>query len=97
MKKTDREIRTVTAMIALYCRHKEGNRELCDDCASLTRYAAGRLRRCPFGENKTACRDCPVHCYSPAMRERIRAVMRYAGPRMILYHPVAALRHFFGK
>ena len=24
---------------------------------------------------------------------KIRAVMRFSGPRMILYHPVAAVRH----
>jgi hypothetical protein len=27
------------------------------------------------------------------MREQMRAVMRYSGPRMILAHPVMALRH----
>ena len=34
---------------------------------------------------------------APQMRERIRAVMRYAGPRMITRHPVAAVRHLLGK
>lgn len=29
------------------------------------------------------------------MKERMREVMRYAGPRMLLYHPVAALRHLW--
>lgn len=27
------------------------------------------------------------------MREKIRKVMRYSGPRMILYHPITAIRH----
>ncbi len=27
------------------------------------------------------------------MRERVRAVMRYAGPRMLLCHPILALLH----
>ena len=27
------------------------------------------------------------------MREKIRAVMRFSGPRMIFHHPVMALRH----
>lgn len=26
-------------------------------------------------------------------REKIREVMRFAGPRMLLYHPAMALRH----
>lgn len=42
---------------------------------------------------KTTCKKCPVHCYSPDMREKIRAVMRYSGPRMIFLHPFAAIRH----
>ena len=36
---------------------------------------------------------CPVHCYEAAMRERVRQVMRYAGPRMLLRHPILALLH----
>jgi hypothetical protein len=28
------------------------------------------------------------------MREQIRCVMRYAGPRMMMYHPVLAILHF---
>jgi hypothetical protein len=27
------------------------------------------------------------------MREQVRAIMRYAGPRMLLRHPVLALMH----
>lgn len=87
------ELRTVEQMIRLYCRHKEGNKELCRDCGELLDYARERLRRCPFKENKPTCRQCPVHCYRPEQRRRIREVMRYAGPRMIFYHPVAALLH----
>lgn len=80
-------------MIRIYCRWKEGNRALCPDCEALTAYAAERLSRCPFGEHKTSCRKCTVHCYRSDMRERIREVMRYSGPRMLLFSPVAAVRH----
>ncbi len=44
-------------------------------------------------EEKTFCSNCTVHCYRPEMRERIRTVMRYAGPRMLFHHPVIAIRH----
>lgn len=80
-------------MIRIYCRRKEGNAELCDDCRTLLDYAAKRLTHCPFGENKKSCRRCTIHCYSPSMRERIRIVMRFSGPRMILYAPFEVLRH----
>jgi len=93
MTRIEREQKTVAQMIRIYCRHHEGNRELCDDCTALLEYARRRLANCPLGEDKTSCRKCTVHCYRPDMKERVRAVMRYSGPRMILYHPVAALRH----
>lgn len=95
MTRIEREQRTVEQMIRIYCRRSEHNRELCPECAALLEYARTRLSKCPFGENKTSCRKCTVHCYRPDMKERIRLVMRYAGPRMILYHPVAAIRHIF--
>jgi hypothetical protein len=31
------------------------------------------------------------------MQQRIRDVMRYAGPRMLYHHPIAAIRHMLGK
>lgn len=89
-----REKRTVAAMAALYCRRQHGTRHgLCPDCRELLDYAHRRLERCPFQADKPICARCPVHCYRPDMRRRIRALMRYAGPRMLLYHPVLALRH----
>lgn len=92
--KRQREKQMVSQMIALYCRrthHTKG--ALRPDCAELSRYACARSDRCPFMETKTFCSNCRVHCYQPEMREKIRVVMRFSGPRMIFYHPVAAIRH----
>lgn len=92
--KRDREKRMVSQMIALYCRGRHHTRgALCPDCAALEAYARARSDRCPFMETKTFCSNCRVHCYRPEMREQIRAVMRYAGPRMLFHHPVMAVRH----
>ena len=44
-------------------------------------------------EEKTFCANCKVHCYKPEMREQIRQVMRFSGPRMLLYHPFLAIWH----
>ena len=68
-------------------------RPLCPECAALLDYALRRLDSCRFGNDKPSCRKCPVHCYRADMRERIRTVMRWAGPRMIFSHPMAATRH----
>ncbi len=89
-----REQRTVAAMMRLWCRHHHGTRtDLCPDCRELLDYAHARLAHCPFGETKTTCARCPVHCYKPDRREAIRVVMRWAGPRMLWRHPWLALRH----
>lgn len=89
-----REKKTIRAMVAIYCRAHHGTRgELCDDCRALVEYADCRLDRCPFGAKKPTCAKCPIHCYRPAMREKARVVMRYAGPRMLLRRPVLALLH----
>lgn len=89
----EKEKRIIAMMIRLYCRRREGNAELCPSCRELLDYACRRLTLCPFGEKKKSCRRCTVHCYSPAMRARIRQVMRFSGPRMIFFHPLETLRH----
>ena len=91
--KREREKEIVSLMIALYCRRNHGGKVLCPDCAALDSYARQRSDRCPFMETKTFCSNCHVHCYRKDMRERIRAVMVFSGPRMIFYHPVMAIRH----
>ena len=68
---------------------------LCPQCQALLDYAHQRLEHCKFGEDKPSCTRCPVHCYKPAMREQIRQVMRYSGPRMLLHDPIMAIRHLW--
>ena len=94
-KKRLKEQKTVEEMIRLYCRKRHGKTELCEDCAELLQYASERSARCPFMENKTFCSNCKVHCYRKDMREKIQAVMRFAGPRMLLSHPAMALSHVY--
>ena len=89
-----REKQTVSEMIALYCKKRHHvRRGLCPACAALEQYARQRSDHCPFMETKTFCSNCRVHCYKPEMREKIREVMRFSGPRMLFHHPVMAVRH----
>jgi len=89
-----REQKTVELMIALYCRdHHHTRGELCHECRELVEYTRLRLKNCPFQENKTTCGNCPIHCYTPKLCDKIRVVMRYAGPRMAWRHPILALGH----
>jgi len=90
------ELETIRKMLAIYCRDKHGGRELCAACAELLSYAAGRLDSCPH-HPKPSCKNCPTHCYTPENRARVREVMRYSGPRMLLRHPLNALKHYLKK
>lgn len=91
----NKERKLIPVMIAKYCRGKHGAKrgELCAECEELKEYALFRLAKCPFKVNKKFCSFCKIHCYQPDMREKIKAVMKYAGPRMIFTHPVFALSH----
>ena len=93
--KREQEKQMVSQMIAVYCKGKHGAKHgnLCPGCAELAEYAKQRSEKCPYMETKTFCSNCKVHCYKPEMREKIRAVMRYSGPRMMFHHPIAAVRH----
>ncbi len=92
--KRKREKQTVDLMIRLYCRKNHGEKnDRCPDCEALSRYATQRSDKCPFMETKTFCSNCHVHCYKPEMREKIREVMRFSGPRMVFYHPIMAICH----
>jgi hypothetical protein len=97
-KKLLRERRTLTAMIGMYCRDTHGDAQgLCSDCAELHAYAQKRLAHCPFGVEKPVCSKCLVHCYRPEMRQRVAAVMRYSGPRMLRRHPVLGVSHLVDR
>jgi len=96
-----REERTIAVVVGMYCRDhhdaagtgRTSGDALCADCAELLDYARRRLDACRFGAGKPTCAKCPVHCYAPAMRERVREVMRYSGPRILGRHPVLGVAH----
>ena len=88
-----RERKTVRAMIEMYCADHHGAGGMCQECAELADYADRRLDLCPYGPDKPTCTNCPIHCYRPEPRERMREVMRYAGPRMLAKHPYLAVMH----
>ncbi len=95
-KRIAREKRTIAEMIGLYCHDHHGTKgknDLCEDCQNLLNYAFARIDRCVFLPGKPTCKNCTIHCYAQAKKEKIKEVMRYAGPRMILHKPVLAISH----
>ncbi|WP_062265612.1 nitrous oxide-stimulated promoter family protein [Endozoicomonas arenosclerae] len=93
------EHNTITAMTRIYCRdhHVDRQREqgLCQECLEFVEFAGFRLSKCPYGQVKPVCQNCPIHCYQKDMKEKARIIMRYGGPRMLLRHPVMAVRHLW--
>jgi len=82
-------------MLTIFCQNRhDSGRSLCQDCAELWDYTQTRVGRCPFADDKPTCAGCTVHCFKPAMRERIKEVMRFSGPKMPLKHPLLAIMHF---
>ncbi len=94
----NRERRTIQTMIEIYCRENQSPAgEICPECQELAAYAMQRIEKCPFQADKPTCAKCPIHCYKPAMRERVRQVMRFSGPRMLLSHPILAILHLLAE
>lgn len=90
-----REEETIRVMIGIYCHDNHGTKgSFCPDCVELISYAKARLAKCPFKQTKPTCAKCPVHCYKPVMRDKVKDIMRYAGPKMTIRHPILALFHF---
>ena len=94
-KKWKKESDTVDYMIWYYCHKKHHSKrgEVCNDCKELMDYCHFRLSKCPWGEKKPFCSNCKIHCYDSKHRERIREIMRFSGPRMLLNHPIMAISH----
>ncbi len=91
-----REKHTIRIMMGIYCNAHHGTQkgELCPSCTDLLNYANLRIDKCIFENQKPACQNCPVKCFKPYYKEKIKEVMRYAGPRMLLRHPLLTLLHF---
>lgn len=87
------EKKTVNAMIEIYYKRyqDEAHQVEKDDVVS---YAMARLNYCRFGEEKPTCKVCPVHCYKKSYKDKMQQIMRYSGPRMLVYHPVMSMEHF---
>ena len=93
--KREKELKTVAMMIEKYCRgvHKSERGKLCEECETLLSYVESRLSKCPHGDEKPFCSNCKIHCYKPDMRDKIKKIMRYSGPRTVFSHPIVSTKH----
>ncbi len=92
-----REVRIIDNMISLYCHDNHGSSDLCESCRELNDYALKRLISCPFEKDKPVCSKCKNHCYNKNQQKRIKEVMRYAGPKMLIKYPKDTILYFYNK
>lgn len=97
MSRIEKEKKTINLMIGIYCKkkHKHEQKEdgLCEECRELLQYAHKRLDHCKFGNEKRFCSKCPIHCYKKDMKAKIKEVMKFSGPRLMIYSPIQFLKH----
>lgn len=86
------EQKNIEFMIKLYCK-KNHKVNFCADCEELFEYCKLKMEKCPRKKVKTFCASCPIHCYQNDYREKIKQVMRFSGPRMLIYNPKMAFLH----
>ncbi|MBN1799652.1 MAG: nitrous oxide-stimulated promoter family protein [Spirochaetales bacterium] len=92
------EKKTVKAMMEMFCSaHHKREHGLCPECNIIFEYAESRIDKCRFKSQNLVCSECRVHCFRPEMREKIKVIMRYSGPRMVWKHPVLAIRYLKNK
>jgi hypothetical protein len=91
----ERENETVRAMVEIYCKSNHNNEmNNCPKCKQVYEYASYRILRCPHKEEKPSCAKCEIHCFNKQMKEEIKKVMRFSGPRMLIYHPILSIFHY---
>jgi hypothetical protein len=67
---------------------------LCPECFALVKESVRHTNRCRHLAYKTFCHHCPTPCYALSVREKIRPIMRYSGPRLVMKHPVLGFQYF---
>ena len=98
MSRIEREKHIIGVMVEIYCKKKHKSKDgLCSECRELLDYSRQRLDKCKFGEQKSYCQKCPIHCYKKDMKEKIKDVMKFSGPRLLFYNPVEFFKHMFSK
>lgn len=91
-----RDEKILRRFIGVYCRENHGRDidNLCPDCAELLSYALKRNEKCPL-DPKPQCKDCKIHCYKPAMRAKMKQVMKFSGIWHIKRGRLDWLWHYF--
>ena len=91
------EAETISTVLALYCRKKHRCKTPCIRCRIILDYALLQLCKCPYLDKKPKCSHCEMSCFKKEVRRELKIIMRWAGKRMIFYHPILTLLHYFHR
>jgi hypothetical protein len=69
-------------------------RTICAECSELLEHGIKKRSLCPLNP-KPSCKNCHIHCYGPAYRQKIREIMAFSGKWLLLRGRVDYLWHYF--
>lgn len=96
-----RDLRTLQAIGSIYCRAHHADRPknsagMCAECSATISFTHDRAANCP-NNHQGNCQDCAIKCNRGNQQQRIRAIMAYAAPRMMVRHPLMTLEYLAKK
>lgn len=93
-KSVEKRKKILSAMFDIYIKKHPEEVKSVD---SLKSYAFQRIEKCPNKGKNIYCSSCTIHCFPEYERAHMKKIMRFAGPRMMIYHPLMALDHAFAS
>lgn len=88
--KREKKKKTLNFMFDIY---KKSHPQRKEDLDELKSYAFTRIDKCPNVEEGIYCNTCKIHCFKEDEKEEMRKIMKFSGPRMMIYHPILAMDH----
>jgi len=93
----DTEKKIFEKMVLIYCKKKHKYDSACMDCREIIKYGHNKINNCIHGKEKPFCSKCTVHCYEKNIKEKVKDIMIFSGPRIFFYHPIVSLKHFLSS
>lgn len=93
-----KEKETIQKSFGIYCKANHdvpSDKKLCSKCTALLTNVMIKIGRCPYGKTKPNCDACKNPCFGDAQTKQFREIMSGSKTKMLLKHPIMAIRHKF--
>ena len=90
---------TIKKSFAVYCNshHDTKGEKLCPKCTALLATIFKKMSRCRYGITKPICDRCDNMCFGDANNKKFLEIMDASGKKMLMKHPVTAVKHKLTK